>query len=76
MLMNRSADGVPFDALLFVTGQINYGGRVTDDFDRRLLKTMLKDFVSPDCLDAPKVEPGPTSNYLTYIEALSEEDSP
>ena len=53
-----------------------YGGRVTDDFDRRLLKTMLKDFVSPVCLEKPKVEPGPAETYLKYIENLSEEDSP
>jgi len=36
-------DDIPWDALVFVTGHINYGGRVTDDNDRRcLLTTLLK----------------------------------
>ena len=43
MLLSKG-DSVPFDALQFVTGQINYGGRVTDDWDRRCLLTILKKF--------------------------------
>jgi len=42
---------IPWDSLLFVSGQINYGGRVTDDWDRRCLITILKKFYNTDILN-------------------------
>lgn len=42
---------IPWDALVYQTGHINYGGRVTDDWDRRCLLTMLQKYYSPDILE-------------------------
>jgi len=44
-------EDIPWDAMSFVTGQINYGGRVTDDWDRILVMCILKRFFSVDTLE-------------------------
>lgn len=36
--------------LKYTAGHINYGGRVTDDWDRRCIMNILDDFYCPDAL--------------------------
>mmetsp|Transcript_40474 Transcript_40474/g.77355 ORF Transcript_40474/g.77355 Transcript_40474/m.77355 type:complete len:681 (+) Transcript_40474:420-2462(+) len=42
---------IPWQALSYVIGEINYGGRVTDDLDRRCLLSILRQYLLPDVLN-------------------------
>ena len=53
---------VPFEALSYVIGELNYGGRVTDPLDRRLLLSVLRRFFSEE-INAPEFSFG--DRYLS-----------
>lgn len=46
---------VPFKVLTYTAGHINYGGRVTDDWDRRCLMNILADYYKPEVVSADYV---------------------
>lgn len=46
----ESSDKVPFNALNNLTAECNYGGRITDNLDRRLISSMLEQFYTPALL--------------------------
>ena len=43
-------DHVPYEVLVNLVGHINYGGRITDDWDRRMVMTVLMSIVNPGVL--------------------------
>eukprot|EP01063_Lacrimia_lanifica_P030849 TRINITY_DN4987_c0_g1_i1.p1 TRINITY_DN4987_c0_g1~~TRINITY_DN4987_c0_g1_i1.p1 ORF type:complete len:2324 (+),score=1039.90 TRINITY_DN4987_c0_g1_i1:991-6972(+) len=79
-------DEVPFPVLHFLSGQVNYGGRVTDDWDRRCLMTLLDDYMSKPVLEngykfSPSgvfstIEPESKAGYLEFFATLPLNASP
>ncbi|CAH0689857.1 unnamed protein product [Chilo suppressalis] len=69
MFLNEYED-VQFVALRYLTGECNYGGRVTDDWDRRCLNTILYKFYNPRAIYEDKYPLEPTEVY--YIPTLRE----
>ncbi|KAJ3192063.1 Dynein heavy chain 6, axonemal [Irineochytrium annulatum] len=77
---------IAWDALLYLTGEITFGGRVTDDWDRRTLKSILARFYTPQILDdayrfsasgvyfAPP--DGDIGSFRYYIESLPFTEEP
>ncbi|XP_065142099.1 dynein axonemal heavy chain 12-like [Paramisgurnus dabryanus] len=64
---------VPFEAITYLTGECNYGGRVTDDWDRRLLMTILADFYNKDIIDNPRYSFSPSGNYYAPPKSIYED---
>ena len=71
---------IPFKVLNFICAEINYGGRVTDDKDKRLIATILKYYMRAEVIkDGHKFsesgiyispEAGVQADYLNYIDSL------
>lgn len=77
----------PWDALKYLIAGVNYGGHVTDDWDRRLLTTYINQNFCDDALNfsfyrlsslatyyIPK--DGPLESYEDYINTLPNVDNP
>ncbi|KAG9480610.1 hypothetical protein GDO78_012200 [Eleutherodactylus coqui] len=77
---------IPWSALTYITGEITYGGRVTDAWDQRCLRTILRRFFSPETLEDNYVysssgiyfspDADSLQSYKDYIENLPLTDDP
>lgn len=81
-------DELPLTALKYLIAECNYGGRVTDQNDRRLLLTLLDKFYDERAVSNPNFSYGDSDkyvlpsglsshqDYLDFIEALPTFGSP
>jgi len=78
---------IPWDALKFMTGEINYGGNVTDDFDRILLLSILEIYQTPEIVHVPNYKFSKSGTYYVpehdkiiqmqeHIDAMPNQDGP
>eukprot|EP00854_Cymbomonas_tetramitiformis_P001348 gene1348-1949_t len=71
-------EDVPYAALKYAIGECNYGGRVTDDKDRRLLNTLLDRVFDPDIINTSgfalsssgTYKIPPMGSHASYIETI------
>uniref|UniRef100_A0A8C0Z1R8 Dynein axonemal heavy chain 9 n=1 Tax=Canis lupus familiaris TaxID=9615 RepID=A0A8C0Z1R8_CANLF len=75
---------VPYDDLRYLFGEIMYGGHITDDWDRRLCRTYLEEFIRPEMLEGElSLAPGfplpgnlDYTGYHQYVDAQLPAESP
>lgn len=65
-------DDIPWDAMNYMFAQINYGGRVTDDWDRILIDNMLKRFFCPDSLEKDYAFTDSGNYFIPDLQTLDE----
>uniref|UniRef100_F7BXB8 Dynein axonemal heavy chain 17 n=1 Tax=Equus caballus TaxID=9796 RepID=F7BXB8_HORSE len=68
---------VPWDDLRYLFGEIMYGGHITDDWDRRLCRTYLAEYIRAEMLEgeillAPGFQIPPNLDYKSYHEYIDE----
>ncbi|XP_076249285.1 dynein axonemal heavy chain 7 [Calliopsis andreniformis] len=73
LFLNEYED-VRFDAVKYLTGECNYGGRVTDDWDRRTLNTILSKFYCEELL-TEKVYYFDDSSKIYYCPNVREHEA-
>lgn len=44
---------IPWGALKYLIAELNYGGHITDEWDRRLLTTYIDDYFCDDVITEP-----------------------
>jgi len=87
IFIDQFPEKAPLDALNYLVGECNYGGRVTDDKDRRLMEVVLRTYFHEGTVldDDYKFSPSGTyyapkhceyEGYLEYIKGLPQFAAP
>jgi dynein heavy chain len=54
VFLDEYPDRVPFDAMKYLIAEANYGGRVTDDWDRRLVNVYISELFCDETINEEK----------------------
>jgi len=74
MFLDESSSSIPFDAINYLAAECNYGGRVTDDKDRKLIKTLLLDYYNQETVDNPEYRFAPAGSEYTVPSCSTHEE--
>jgi len=80
-------EDTPWDALKYLIAGVNYGGHITDDYDRRLLHSCISSCFQPEAIETQYFRlstmeiyyiprDGPLSTYREYVSQLPVIDNP
>lgn len=72
-------DTVPYKVVVQLSGDVNYGGRITDDWDRRTMNTLLAEYVCPGAMEDgyhfsadPMYKQAPVGKHADYMEYIKQ----
>ena len=68
---------IPWENLRYLFGEIMYGGHITDDWDRRLCRTYLLEYLQPELVEgelylAPGFIVPPSTDYTGYHQYVED----
>ncbi|XP_029790782.1 dynein heavy chain 14, axonemal [Suricata suricatta] len=83
----RAQSSISWQKLRYLVGEVTYGGRVTDTWDRRCLNALLYKFCNPEVLKDdfsfssdevhwPVPKPMSLRDYIRVVQALPDDDTP
>ena len=87
VFLDEYPEKIPFDAMKYLIAEANYGGRVTDDFDRRLVNVYIgelfcdeavntENFLLSELSDYYIPDEGDLNHYKDFIRSLPVNDHP
>merc|ERR1719456_626121 len=87
VFLDEYVENTPWDAMKYLISEANYGGRITDDWDRRLVNVYIAQFFCEDAIGVPGFplstlaeyyipQDGPLSSYKEYLKQLPLTDLP
>ena len=87
VFLDEYPDRIPFDAMKYLIAEANYGGRVTDDWDRRLVNVYIGELFCDEAVSSEKFmlsdlpdyfipEDGDLRFYKDVVKAMPQADHP